>query len=145
MQHIFSFTFGYEKIQPAHEALKLLAFFVGFAHYFLHDFAEAFKKTPDTLLRRFFQFNFCLWFRFAVQVMNSRFRVVAILAFRNESYFARTCIEHLIAEGIKCVVIDNESDNKTRSIYREDRLQHWRVCSPAPAYRALELETHFLT
>ena len=77
--------------------------------------------------------------------MNSRFRVVAILAFRNESYYARTCIEHLIAEGIKCVVIDNESDNKTRSIYREDRLQHWRVCSPDLAYRALELETHFLT
>jgi hypothetical protein len=78
--HLFPYFSG-KKIQPAHEALKLqflnivlihsyavrphrmdklLAFFVGFAHYFSHDLAEAFKKTPDTLLRRFFQFNFCL-------------------------------------------------------------------------------------
>lgn len=103
---------------------KLLALFVGFAYYFSHDFAEAIEKTPDTLLRRFFQFNCCLWFRFAVQVMNSRFRVVAILAFRNESYYARTCIEHLIAEGIKCVVIDNESDDNTLDICREYYPEH---------------------
>ena len=43
--------------------------------------------------------------------MKLHFRVVAILAFRNGSYYARTCIEHLIAEGIKCIVIGNESGN----------------------------------
>ena len=56
--------------------------------------------------------------------MKTHFRVVAILAFRNESHYARTCIEHLIAEGIKCVVIDNESDDGTLDICREYYPEH---------------------
>jgi len=56
--------------------------------------------------------------------MKPHFRVVAILAFRNESYYARICIEHLIAEGIKCVVIDNESDDNTLDICREYYPEH---------------------
>ena len=71
--HLFPY-FSVKKIQTAREAFQLqfvnivlihsfvvrphrmdkfLALFVGFAHYFSHDFAEAFKKTPDTLLGRF--------------------------------------------------------------------------------------------
>jgi len=56
--------------------------------------------------------------------MRSHFRVVAILAFRNESCYVRTCIEHLIAEGIKCVVIDNESDDNTLDICHEYYPEH---------------------
>ena len=45
--------------------------------------------------------------------------VVAILAIRNEELYIRKCINHLINEGIKIVVIDNGSDDHTLHICRE--------------------------
>jgi len=45
--------------------------------------------------------------------MNNIPCIVAIIAVRNESLYINTVIEHLIAEGLKCVVIDNQSDDDT--------------------------------
>ncbi|MFC1664144.1 glycosyltransferase family 2 protein [Pseudomonadota bacterium] len=46
-------------------------------------------------------------------------RVVAILAVRNEIVYIRRCIQHLIEQGIKVAVIDNESTDGTPDICSE--------------------------
>ena len=56
--------------------------------------------------------------------MNDKPTVVAILAVRNESLYIRTCLEHLRAEGVQCVIIDNESDDDTVAICREFMPDH---------------------
>lgn len=68
--------------------------------------------------------------------MNENPRVVAILAVRNESLYIRTVIEHLIAEGVKCVVIDNQSDDDTVAICREYYPEHVLAIEniPYPGY-----------
>ncbi len=68
--------------------------------------------------------------------MNETPRVVAILAVRNESLYIRTVIEHLIAEGLSCVVIDNQSDDDTVAICREYYPDHVLAIEsiPYPGY-----------
>ena len=43
-------------------------------------------------------------------------RIVALLAVRNERLFLRTCIEHLVSQGVEAYVIDNDSKDESRSI-----------------------------
>lgn len=44
------------------------------------------------------------------------FRVVSLLAVRNEEQYIERCLEHLIKQGIDVYIIDNDSEDNTRKI-----------------------------
>lgn len=44
------------------------------------------------------------------------FRVVAILAVRNEQHYMRRCLQHLHEQGVAACIIDNDSTDATREI-----------------------------
>jgi len=48
--------------------------------------------------------------------MDKKFKIVALLAVRNEEIFIKRCIEHLILQGIDIYLIDNESSDSTVAI-----------------------------
>ena len=59
-------------------------------------------------------------------------RPTAILAVRNEAAYIQNCLAHLVENGFNFIVIDNESDDRTRE----------SVCSDRFADNLLELISH---
>ena len=43
-------------------------------------------------------------------------KVLALIGIRNEELYLERCIRHLVAQGIECCIIDNESDDHSRDI-----------------------------
>ena len=69
------------------------------------------------------------------------FRVVAILAIRNERPYLANCLDYLIADGLDYFIIDNESDDGTAELLREPRFAAHLVGYQSHAFRgAFDLE-----
>lgn len=65
-----------------------------------------FEKVSETLRVRF-------------KPDESKLRVVALLAVRNEALYMERCLEHLFLQGIETCIIDNESSDATLEIARK--------------------------
>lgn len=46
------------------------------------------------------------------------FRVVALIAMRNEEHYIGRCLEHLISQGVESYIIDNDSTDRSTEIVR---------------------------
>ena len=63
------------------------------------------------------------------------FRVVAILAIRNERPYLANCLDYLIADRLDYFIIDNESDDGTAELLREPRFAAHLVGYQSHAFR----------
>lgn len=64
-------------------------------------------------------------------------RITAILSIRNEAEYIGNCLAHLVHNGLDFIVIDNESDDRTVDIVRQDRFARHLVdlrSHPYPGY-----------